>query len=71
MLKTRRFRTKAARNAADRRFSEQLALQAAKIPEIRQELVDDVIKQIADDTYETPEKIDVAAGRLVNELFGN
>ncbi len=38
------------------------------LPEIRQDRVDQIKAQIADGTYETEEKMDVALGRLLDEL---
>ncbi len=40
----------------------------AKLPEIRTSLVDRVRQQIADGTYETPEKIDIAIDNLAEDL---
>lgn len=38
------------------------------LPEIRQDRVDQIKAQIADGTYETEEKLDIALGRLLDEL---
>ncbi len=40
----------------------------AKLPDIRQDLVDRVRQQIADGTYETAEKIDIAIDNLIEDL---
>ena len=39
-----------------------------ELPDIRQERVDQIKAQIADGTYETEEKLDIAMGRLLDEL---
>ncbi len=44
------------------------AVQATEGAEIRQPLVDQIRAQIADGTYETPEKIDQALDRLLDEV---
>lgn len=41
-----------------------------RLPEIRHERVEEVRRQIAAGTYETPEKLDVALDRLLDELHG-
>lgn len=42
----------------------------ARLPEIRQERVDEVRRQIAAGVYETPEKLEIALDRLMDELSG-
>ena len=42
--------------------------QARGAPEIRQERVDSIRVQIANGTYETPEKLDIAVDRLLDEI---
>ena len=42
-----------------------------ELPDIRQDKVDDVRAQIEDGTYETPEKLDIAADRLLSEMLGD
>ena len=42
--------------------------QAGRIPEIRQERVDAIRAQIASGSYETPEKLDAAVERLLDEI---
>ena len=42
----------------------------SRLPEIRHERVEEVRRQIAAGTYETPEKMDVALDRLLDELSG-
>ena len=42
----------------------------SRLPEIRHEKVEEVRRQIAAGTYETPEKLDVAMDRLCDELLG-
>jgi len=45
-----------------------LAEQVRQMPEIRQELVDRIRAQIASGSYETPEKLDLAVERLLDEI---
>jgi negative regulator of flagellin synthesis FlgM len=42
----------------------------SRLPEIRQEKVEEIRQQIAAGTYETPEKIQLALDRLMDELSG-
>ena len=42
----------------------------SRLPEIRHEKVEEIRQQIASGTYETPEKIQVALDRLLDELSG-
>lgn len=42
--------------------------QARAVPEIRQDRVDAIRVQIAEGTYETPEKLDTAVERLLDEI---
>ena len=42
--------------------------QVGQIPEIRQERVDQIRAQIAAGTYETDEKLQIAIGRLLDEI---
>lgn len=42
----------------------------SRLPEIRHERVEEVRRQIAAGTYETPEKIEKALDNLLNELQG-
>jgi negative regulator of flagellin synthesis FlgM len=42
----------------------------SRLPEIRHEKVEEIRQQIAAGTYETPEKIQVALDRLLDELSG-
>ena len=42
--------------------------QIRQLPEIRQSRVDAIRAQIADGTYETDEKLDLAVGRLLDEI---
>jgi len=46
-----------------------LAAKIHEIPDVRAELVAQVKAQIASGEYETPEKIDSAVSRLMDELF--
>jgi negative regulator of flagellin synthesis FlgM len=46
-----------------------LAAKIHEIPDVRAELVAQVKAQIASGEYETPEKIDAAVSRLMDELF--
>ena len=39
-----------------------------ELPEIRQDRVDQIRAQIADGTYETEEKLQIALGRLLDEI---
>ena len=41
-----------------------------RLPEIRHEKVDAIRAQIASGVYETPEKMDIAMDRLLDELSG-
>jgi len=41
-----------------------------RMPEIRHERVEEIRRQIADGIYETPEKIEIALDRLMDELSG-
>ncbi|MCD4699125.1 MAG: flagellar biosynthesis anti-sigma factor FlgM [Phycisphaerae bacterium] len=41
---------------------------ARNLPEVRQDLVDRIKSEIADGAYETPEKIQIAAERLLEEI---
>ena len=40
-----------------------------KIPDVRQDKIDAVRRLIAEGTYETPEKIDIAVDRLLPEIM--
>ena len=42
----------------------------SRLPEIRHEKVEEIRRQIADGSYETPDKIQVALDRLLDELSG-
>jgi negative regulator of flagellin synthesis FlgM len=44
------------------------AIRAAEAGEIRHDLVDRIRAQIADGTYETPEKLNAAVDRLLDEI---
>ena len=44
------------------------AIQAAETGAVRQDLVDRIRSEIASGTYETPEKLDVALNRLLDEI---
>jgi negative regulator of flagellin synthesis FlgM len=44
------------------------AIQAAESGEVRQGLVDRIRGQIAEGTYETPDKLDLAVERLLDEI---
>ena len=46
-----------------------LASKVQDIPEIRTELVERVKAEIAAGAYETPERIDAAISRLIDEMF--
>jgi anti-sigma28 factor (negative regulator of flagellin synthesis) len=48
-----------------------LAARVDQIPEVRTELVERVRAEIAAGTYETSEKIEIAAAKLLDELFGD
>jgi negative regulator of flagellin synthesis FlgM len=47
-----------------------LTLKVNELPEIRADLVERVKAEIAAGTYETPERIDIAVNRLMEELLG-
>ena len=42
--------------------------QIGNMPSVRQDRVNQIRQQIADGTYETPEKLDIALGRLLDEI---
>jgi len=46
----------------------QLVDRANEVPDIRQDRVDEIRAKIADGTYETDEKLDIALGRLLDEI---
>ena len=46
----------------------QLVEKVGDVPEIRQDRVDAIRLQIAEGTYETEEKLDIALGRLLDEI---
>jgi negative regulator of flagellin synthesis FlgM len=46
-----------------------LAAQVQELPPVRAEVVQRVKAELAAGTYETPDKIDVAIDRLMDELF--
>ena len=48
-----------------------LAAKVQQIPEVRTELVERVKAEIAAGTYETPERLEIAVNRLMEELFPN
>lgn len=48
-----------------------LAEKVQQIPDIRVDLVERVKAEIAAGTYETPERLEVAVNRLMDELLGN
>jgi len=46
----------------------QLVDKVREMPDVRQDRVDQIKAQIANGTYETEEKLDIALGRLLDEL---
>jgi negative regulator of flagellin synthesis FlgM len=42
----------------------------SRLPEIRHEKVEEIRRQIVNGTYETPEKLEMALDRLIDELSG-
>ena len=42
----------------------------SRLPEIRHEKVEEIRRQIAAGSYETPEKLELALDRLMDELMG-
>ncbi|MBN1851114.1 MAG: flagellar biosynthesis anti-sigma factor FlgM [Pirellulales bacterium] len=44
------------------------AARSAEMGEIRHDLINQIRQQIADGTYETPEKLDLAIERLLDEM---
>lgn len=42
----------------------------SRLPEIRQERVEEIRRQIVSGTYETPEKLELALDRLLDEMQG-
>ncbi len=47
-----------------------LAAKISELPPVRMELVERVKAEIVAGTYETPEKMNIAADRIMDELFG-
>lgn len=45
-----------------------LVEKAAELPDIRQDRIDAIRSEIAEGTYETDEKLDIALGRLLDEI---
>lgn len=45
-----------------------LAEQSQNIPEVRQDRINAIRAEIASGTYETPEKLDIALSRLLDEI---
>ena len=45
-----------------------LVEQVNQLPDVRQDRIDQIRAQIAEGTYETDEKLDVAVGRLLDEI---
>ncbi len=41
-----------------------------QLPEIRHEKVDEIRRQLATDSYESPEKLELALDRMLDELIG-
>ena len=46
----------------------EMLVQVDQIPDIRTERVDEIRMQIAEGTYETDAKLDIAVGRLLDEI---
>ena len=42
----------------------------SQLPEIRHEKVEEIRRQIAAGSYETPEKLDLALDRMLDEMMG-
>jgi negative regulator of flagellin synthesis FlgM len=42
--------------------------QVGQVPDMRSDRIQQIRAQIADGTYETPQKLDVALGRLLDEI---
>ena len=42
----------------------------SRLPEIRHEKVEEIRRQIASGSYETPEKLELALDRMMDELMG-
>src|ERR1700677_1699885 len=42
----------------------------SRLPEIRHEKVEEIRRQIADGSYETPAKLELALDRMIDELSG-
>lgn len=49
-------------------YASQLLSKLAELPEVRQELIDQVRGEIAAGTYDTPEKIDTLLDKLAEDL---
>jgi negative regulator of flagellin synthesis FlgM len=63
--------TRATADVVEISNAAKLSARIDQIPEVRAELVERVRAEIAAGTYETPEKIDIAAAKLLDELFGD
>jgi negative regulator of flagellin synthesis FlgM len=42
----------------------------SRLPEIRHERVEEIRRQIAEGTYDTPERLELALDRMFDEFFG-
>ncbi|WP_309378614.1 flagellar biosynthesis anti-sigma factor FlgM [Paludisphaera borealis] len=42
----------------------------SRLPEIRHEKVDEIRRQIAEGTYDTPERLELALDRMLSEFLG-
>lgn len=61
----------AARDVAEISDVARLAARIEELPDVRTELVQRVKAEIAAGTYETSERIEIAAARLTDELLGD
>jgi negative regulator of flagellin synthesis FlgM len=60
--------TQAASDQLEISDSGRIAAQLADIPDVRQDKIDSARAAIANGAYETPEKLDIALDRLLDEL---
>ena len=57
------------RSPEDIKLARQLLDKVQQMPDVRQDLCEEVKRQIEQGTYETPERLEKAVNRLLEELF--
>jgi len=57
--------------AQEKTTAEQLVKMLQEMPDVRQDLVDRVRREIAEGTYETPERVEKAIQGMMRDLFEN